>query len=64
MADPTDGVDRSDAPYVVVSSDTHAGLPVDEYREFLEASVHAEFDEWLATGTSTARWSRRSTATT
>ena len=47
MAGPTEGIDRSDAPYVIVSSDTHAGLPVDEYRDYLEASVHAEFDDWL-----------------
>src|SRR5262245_60945138 len=49
MYAPTDRLDPSDAPYVIVSSDTHAGLPVDEYRDYLESSVHAEFDEWLVT---------------
>src|SRR4029450_8296608 len=49
MADPVAAIDQSDAPYVVVSSDTHAGLFVEDYREYLELSVHAEFDEWLVT---------------
>src|SRR3954471_18885627 len=49
MPAPVNAIDQSDAPYVIVSSDTHAGLPVDEYRDYLESSVHAEFDEWLVT---------------
>ena len=49
MANPLEGVDTSDAPYVIVSSDTHAGLYVEDYRPYLESSVHAEFDEWLTT---------------
>ena len=49
MSDPVEGIDQSDAPYVIVSSDTHAGLFVEDYREYLESSVHAEFDEWLVT---------------
>lgn len=49
MSDPVQGIDQSDAPYVIVSSDTHAGLFVEDYREYLESSVHAEFDEWLVT---------------
>ena len=48
MANPLEGVDTSNAPYVIVSSDTHAGLPVEEYRPYLEARFHAQFDEWLA----------------
>ena len=49
MPNPVEGVDQSNAPYVIVSSDTHAGLYVEDYRPYLETSVHAEFDEWLAT---------------
>lgn len=45
---PLDGVDTSDAPYVIVSSDTHAGLQVDEYKPYLDAKYHAQFDEWAA----------------
>ncbi len=41
------GVDQSNAPYVIVSSDTHAGLFVEDYREYLESALHGEFDEWL-----------------
>ena len=43
-----ESADQSNAPYVIVSSDTHAGLPVDGYRDYLDSSVHAEFDEWVA----------------
>ena len=49
MSDPIAGVDQSDAPYVIVSSDTHGGLYVEDYRAYLDPSVHAEFDVWLAT---------------
>ncbi len=36
-----------EAPYVIVSSDTHAGLQVEEYREYLDARFHEQFDEWV-----------------
>ncbi|MEP6625591.1 MAG: hypothetical protein ABJC79_14185, partial [Acidimicrobiia bacterium] len=49
MGNPVEGIDQSNAPYVIVSSDTHAGLYVEDYRPYLERSVHAEFDEWLGT---------------
>ena len=49
MSDPVEGIDRSDAPYVIVSSDTHAGLFVEDYRQYLDSSVHPQFDEWLTT---------------
>ena len=49
MSDPREGADRSDAPYMIVSSDTHAGLFVEDYRPYLESSLHPEFDEWLVT---------------
>ena len=49
MPNPLEGVDQSNDPYIIVSSDTHAGLYVEDYRAYLESSVHAEFDEWLQT---------------
>ena len=49
MPSPVTGVDQSNAPYIIVSSDTHAGLFVEDYREYLEKSLHPEFDEWLIT---------------
>ena len=47
MTNPLDGVDTSNAPYVIVSSDTHAGLQVEEYRPYLESQYHPQFDEWV-----------------
>ncbi|MEC9202565.1 MAG: amidohydrolase, partial [Actinomycetota bacterium] len=35
-------------PYIVVSSDTHAGLKCEEYRPYLESSLHEEFDAYVA----------------
>ena len=49
MSNPLEGIDQSNEPYIIVSSDTHAGLYVDDYRPYLESSVHPQFDEWLAT---------------
>jgi len=34
--------------YLVVSSDGHAGLPPERYRDYLEAKHHAEFDRRVA----------------
>ncbi len=48
MPNPLEGVDTSNKPYVIVSSDTHAGLQVEEYREHLESKYHRQFDEWAA----------------
>ena len=31
--------------YLVISSDGHAGLPPERYRDYLESKYHAEFDE-------------------
>jgi predicted TIM-barrel fold metal-dependent hydrolase len=45
---PLEGVDTSDQPYVIVSSDTHAGLQVEEYREYLDPAFLPQFDEWVA----------------
>ncbi|MHB8467904.1 MAG: amidohydrolase family protein [Acidimicrobiales bacterium] len=36
------------ARYTIISADTHAGLPCDEYRPYLDAQYHAAFDEHLA----------------
>ncbi len=47
MPDPTQGVDTSDSPYVIVSSDTHAGLQVEEYRGYLDSKFHPQFDDWV-----------------
>ena len=35
-------------PYVIVSSDTHAGLKCEEYRPYLDSALHAEFDDYVA----------------
>jgi predicted TIM-barrel fold metal-dependent hydrolase len=48
MANPFEGIDTSDAPYVIVSSDTHAGLQPEQYRPYLDAAFHSRFDEWVA----------------
>ena len=47
MGNPLAGVDTSDAPYVIVSSDTHAGLKPEQYRPYLDPDLHSEFDEWV-----------------
>ncbi|MEM7409228.1 MAG: amidohydrolase family protein [Myxococcota bacterium] len=36
----------AEAPYVVITGDTHAGASIDAYREYLDPSERAEFDEW------------------
>jgi predicted TIM-barrel fold metal-dependent hydrolase len=33
-------------PYIVITGDTHAGAPVDTYREYLDPGMRKEFDEW------------------
>ncbi|MFD0690770.1 amidohydrolase family protein [Actinomadura fibrosa] len=35
-------------PYLIISADTHAGLPTERYRAFLDRRHHAAFDEFLA----------------
>ncbi|WP_254068969.1 amidohydrolase family protein [Streptomyces sp. TM32] len=34
-------------PYLIISSDCHAGLPTEEYRPYLDARFHRAFDEFL-----------------
>ena len=41
------GQDPQD-PYLIISSDCHAGLPTEEYRPYLEARFHRGFDGFLA----------------
>ncbi|MCI0547399.1 MAG: amidohydrolase family protein, partial [Candidatus Rokubacteria bacterium] len=36
----------ADRPYVTISGDTHAGAPIELYREYLEPKYKAAFDEW------------------
>ena len=38
-------------PYLIVSSDCHAGLPTEQYRPYLEAAHHEAFDGFLAEAT-------------
>ncbi|MEV6396296.1 amidohydrolase family protein [Streptomyces sp. NPDC051907] len=35
-------------PYLIVSSDCHAGLPTERYRPYLDARFHRDFDDFLA----------------
>ena len=34
--------------YIIVSADGHAGLKCEDYRPYLEAKYHPQFDEFLA----------------
>ena len=38
----------ADDHYIVISADGHAGAPMHDYREYLEAEWLEEFDEWAA----------------
>ena len=33
--------------YLIVSTDGHAGLPMERYRDYLESTYHKAFDEAL-----------------
>ena len=35
-------------PYVVITGDTHAGAPIEVYREYLDPAWRGEFDAWRA----------------
>ena len=35
-------------PYVIVSADSHAGLPTEQYRAYLDSQFHEAFDGFLA----------------
>ena len=32
-------------PYVIVSADSHAGLPTEDYRGYLASKYHPQFDD-------------------
>ena len=34
-------------PYLIVAADSHAGLPTEEYRTYLDARFHSQFDDFL-----------------
>ena len=34
-------------PYLIITADSHAGLPTEQYREYLESKSHAQLDEFL-----------------
>jgi predicted TIM-barrel fold metal-dependent hydrolase len=34
-------------PYLIISSDTHAGLPVEQYRDYLDPQYREPFDDFL-----------------
>lgn len=38
VSNPTEGDDTSNAPYMIVSSDTHAGLQYEECRPYLDSA--------------------------
>ena len=40
-------VSTGEEPYLIVSSDTHAGLQCENYRPYLESSLHDEFDKYV-----------------
>lgn len=44
----------SDEPYMIISADTHAGLPTERYRGYLDAEHHEAFDGFLARQTAMA----------
>ncbi len=35
-------------PYLVITSDAHAGLPTEQYRPYLDKKYHRQFDEFLS----------------
>ena len=45
MAATWDTIDR----YVVISTDTHAGADIGDYKPYLPAALHDEFDAWAQT---------------
>ena len=37
-----------DDPYLIIAADSHAGLPTEQYREYLESKYYPQFDEFLS----------------
>ena len=44
-----------DDPYLIIAADSHAGLPTEQYREYLESKYYPQFDEFLAERDATGR---------
>src|SRR6478609_8445984 len=36
-----------DDPYLIIAADSHAGLPTEQYREYLDPAILPAFDEWM-----------------
>ena len=34
-------------PYLIIAADSHAGLPTEQYREYLEQKYWPQFDDFL-----------------
>ncbi len=34
-------------PYLIISADSHAGLPTEQYRDYLASKYHPQFDDFL-----------------
>ncbi|MAG29661.1 MAG: amidohydrolase [Deltaproteobacteria bacterium] len=45
----------SSDPYIVITSDTHAGASIDGYREYLDPSFRQAFDDWRGSYSNPAR---------
>jgi predicted TIM-barrel fold metal-dependent hydrolase len=50
--------DDVNEPYLIISSDTHAGLRTEEYRRYLEARYHDDLDDHLSRLAATAELRR------
>ena len=59
MPNPLEGVDQSNDPYIIVSSDTHAGLYVEDYAPTSRAPYTQSSTSGSRPATNTGRWSRR-----
>src|SRR6187200_43141 len=35
-------------PYLIIAADSHAGLPTEQYRQYLETKFHPQLDEFLS----------------
>ncbi|MFF7243667.1 amidohydrolase family protein [Embleya sp. NPDC008237] len=42
------GPDELTTPYTIISSDTHAGLPTELYRDYLATKHHGAFDQFMS----------------
>ena len=46
--EPSTVLDAAGGRYTIVSADSHCGLPAPEYRAYLDAEFHEDFDQYLA----------------